>query len=184
MTKKTTLLMIAIIVALSGLAGCDQKNALVTGIAVVNIDQVLRDSTIGKQEADHDKQVQALLLKIHDEANKAYANLPAEEQQKSRAADAETLNRQWLAEQNAARQISLKVIANAVSEYRQEKKLLLVVDSQNVIARDDSTDITADIVSRLEKTQVSYDPMPSISVKTPERAPAKSETPAVRKTSK
>ena len=182
--KKQTLLIIAATLAVSSLAGCDQKEAPANDIAVVNIAQVLRDSQAGKQEAEHDKQVQALLLNVYDDASSKYARLPAAGQQKSRDADADTLNNQWRAEKNAARQVSLNAITKVVDAYRQEKKLRLVIDSQTVISRDDNADITADIISRLDQTEVDYGPLPVISVKTPAEAPVKPETPKTRKTHK
>ncbi|MEJ5073899.1 hypothetical protein WH357_16410 [Enterobacter ludwigii] len=170
MQKKTVILALAAAIALGGLAGCDQKNTSAPDIGVVDIGKVLKDSTIGKQEIEHDKQVQAVLIKANDEAKKGYAALSADEQKKASDADAKILNRQWLAEQKAARQASLDAIAKAVDTYRQEKKLALIVDNQNVISSDAKLDVTADIITRLEKTQVTYGNLPTITVKSPQAA--------------
>lgn len=176
MQKKTAILALAATIALGGLAGCDQKKPSAPEIGVVDIGKVLKDSAIGKQEIEHDKQVQAVLIKANDEAKKGYAALSADEQKKASDADAQILNRQWLAEQKAARQASLAAIVKAVDAYRQEKKLPLIVDNQNVVSSDAKLDVTADIITRLEKTQVTYGDLPTITVKKPEAAG--SDTPA------
>ncbi|MCS2148709.1 hypothetical protein MUU51_10170 [Scandinavium sp. H17S15] len=176
MQKKTAILALATTLAFGGLAGCDQKNASTPEIGVVDIGKVLKDSAIGKQEIEHGKQVQAVLIKANDEAKQGYAALSADEQKKASNADAQVLNHQWMAEQKAARQASLAAIVKAVDTYRQEKKLALIVDNQNVISSDAKLDVTADIITRLEKTQVTYGDLPTITVKKPEAA--ESETPA------
>ncbi len=176
MKKHTVLLALATTLAVGGLAGCDQKKASAPEIGVVDMGKVLKESAIGKQEIEHDKQVQAVLIKANDEAKKGYAALSADEQEKASNADAQVLNRQWMAEQKAARQASLAAIVKTVDAYRQEKKLVLIVDNQNVISSDAKLDVTADIITRLEKTQVTYGNLPTITVKPPQAAG--SDTPA------
>jgi Skp family chaperone for outer membrane proteins len=147
------------------LAGCDRVTTMKQKIACIDMAQVLRDSVVGEQEAEHNKQVKAVLLKAQRQAQNHYKGLSDQQLNKARMADTMIINQQWLAEQRDARNQSIKIISGVVDTYRKEHGLTLVIDSTQVIAADGQADISADIIEQLKDVKIDYGELPRVSFK-------------------
>jgi Outer membrane protein (OmpH-like). len=150
--------------SLTGLMGCDQQGAG-KAVAIVDMDKIFKESSIGKQEAEHNKAVRDILTQAKKDAENRYGEMSSEEQSKSRNADAAILNQQWNAELTAARTTSLKTILKAVEAYRQEKKMTMILDEHQVIAFDTNQDVTQSIIDNLKTIHVDYGKLPQVTMR-------------------
>ena len=167
--------LLAICVVVVSLTGCDREETMGQKVAFINMEEVLTQSPVGRQEMERNAKVKAVLLQAENQAKDAYQAMSEAQQEKSRTADATVLNRQWVAEQNHARAQSVTAITNAVEAYRKSHKIAVVVDSRSLIAAAKENDISKDIISQLKEVKVDYGRLPEISVK---KAAEKSTAPA------
>jgi len=158
-----------------GLTACDQNDSAQQKIAYVDFSTVLKDSVVGKQEAEHTKKVKERLLSAEKDAEQHYKALPDEQQKQSRQADSVIINRQWLAEQQHARIVSLKTIKEAVEAYRQKNTLTLILDRQQVVAASMDADISKQIIAQLADVSVDYGNLPVISIRSDKSAALKTK---------
>lgn len=157
------------------LTGCDKDNSAQQKIAYVDFSTVLKDSVVSKQESEHTKKVKERLLNAEKDAELRYKELLVEQQKQSRQADAVIINRQWLAEQQHARMVSLKTIREAVEAYRQKNMLTLILDRQQVVAASTDADISKQIIAQLANANVNYGKLPVISIRSDKPASMKAQ---------
>ncbi|KLF28693.1 hypothetical protein YA29_16555 [Klebsiella aerogenes] len=134
-------------------------------ISYVDVAEVLKTSSIGQQEIARNQQVKDILEKAQKDATARYADMTEAQRQKSTMADSELLNRQWVAEQQHARQMSLEAIAKAVETYRSGHNLSVVLSKSQIIAGDASLDISKDIIAQVKATKVDYGALPELTIK-------------------
>ncbi|EKS6650385.1 TPA: hypothetical protein ACOEMP_002299 [Enterobacter hormaechei subsp. hoffmannii] len=146
------------------ITACDQVKRSQQEIAYVDLAIVLKDSVVGKLEAEHMQKVKERLLSASKDAEAHYDSMPEEQRNKSRQADAIVINRQWQAELLHARTASVKSIKDAVEAYRQKNKITLVLDRQQIVATSGEADISQDIIHQLSSARVDYGELPKISV--------------------
>ncbi|MEG1421748.1 hypothetical protein [Citrobacter sp.] len=154
----------AVCVMVIGLSGCDQLGLNQSKVVYVDIAKVLNESSIGKQEAQHNQDIKDVLLKAESDAKEKYAAMSEKQQQQSRAADNLTLNQVWVAEQQYSREVSLKAITEEAEIYRVSHKMDYVMVSTSLLAAKEGADITSDLIKQLEKKKVNYGDLPKISV--------------------
>lgn len=154
----------AVCVMVIGLSGCDQLGANQSKVAYVDIAKVLNESSIGKQEAKHNQDIKAVLLKAESDAKEKYTAMSEKQQQQSREADNLTLNQVWMAEQQHSREVSIKAITEEAENYRASHKIDYVMVSTSILAAKEGADITNDLIKQLEKKKVNYGDLPKISV--------------------
>jgi Skp family chaperone for outer membrane proteins len=147
------------------LTACDQTDTANPKVAYVDMSVVLKDSVLGKQEAEHNQQVKDRLLGASKEAEVQYKNMPMDQQAVSRKADAEILNREWQAGQKRARMVSIQSISNAVEAYRQKQKLDMVLSAEYVISANKERDVTQQIIAQLATSHIDYGTLPEITTK-------------------
>ncbi|PWK28774.1 hypothetical protein [Pseudomonas sp. OV226] len=162
--NKGLLVKVSLCIALLNLAGCDQMGLNQQKIAYVNLAKTLETSAVGKQEQEWNQKVKDVLVKADKDAQANYTNMPADQQQKARQGDAETLNRQWDIERSSARVQSVKAIAAVVESYRTSHKLDIVIDSSQIVASNPTSDISQDIIGLLANTTVDYGKLPEVVV--------------------
>ncbi|WP_232886990.1 OmpH family outer membrane protein [Buttiauxella ferragutiae] len=162
--NKSLLVKLPLCIALLSIAGCDQMGLSQQKIAYVNMAKILETSPIGKQEQEWGEKVKDVLVKASTDAQATYANIPADQQQKAREADAMTLNRQWDIERSSARVKSVKAIVAVVETYRTGNKIDLVLDSSQVVASNPANDISQQIITQLANTRVDYGKLPEVVV--------------------
>lgn len=162
--NKSLLVKLPLCIALLSLAGCDQMGQNQQKIAYVNIAKILETSSVGKQEQEWDQKVKDILVKADKDAQANYANMPSDQQQKARQADAATLNRQWDIERSSARVKSVKAIAAVVESYRTSHKIDIVFDSSQIVASNPASDVSQDIITQLANTKVDYGKLPEVVV--------------------
>lgn len=157
------------------LTACDEGKNMEQTIAYVDISSVLEKSGIGKLEAEHTQKVKERLLSAEKDAEKSYVSLSEAKVKESRIADAQILNRQWQAEQQHARMLSIQAIRKAIETYRQEKKISIVVGTEYIVAADKTADISKQVAAQLKDTKVDYGKLPVITIKKGEDEPKKSD---------
>lgn len=162
--NKSLLVKLPLCITLLSIAGCDQMGLSQQKIAYVNMAKILETSPIGKQEQEWGEKVKDVLVKASTDAQATYANIPADQQQKAREADAMTLNRQWDIERSSARVKSVKAIVAVVETYRTGNKIDLVLDSSQVVASNPANDISQQIITQLANTRVDYGKLPEVVV--------------------
>jgi Skp family chaperone for outer membrane proteins len=162
--NKSLLVKVSICIALLNLAGCDQMGLNQQKIAYVNMGKILETSAVGKQEQEWNQKVKDVLVKADKDAQENYTNMPADQQQKARQGDAETLNRQWDIERSSARVKSVKAIAAVLENYRTSHKLEIVFDSSQIVVSNPTSDISQDIIPLLANTKVDYGKLPEVVV--------------------
>ncbi|HEX4501117.1 MAG TPA: hypothetical protein VH187_08150 [Scandinavium sp.] len=152
------------LIALS-LTACDQAGTAQQKIAYVDMSTVLKDSVLGKQETEHNQKVKERLLSASKAAETQYKEMPVAQQEESRRADAVIINRQWQAEQQHARFVSIKAIRDAVEAYRQKNKIDMVLTADQVLSANKESDITKQIIGQLADSHIDYGRLPEITTK-------------------
>lgn len=157
------------------LTACDQDSSAQQKIAYVDFSSVMKDSVVGKQETEHTQKVKERLLRAEEDAEASYKEMSAKQQQQSRQTDAIIINRQWRAEQQHARTMSIKTIREAVETYRKNNNLTLILDRKQVVAAAADVDISKQIIAQLADVSVDYGKLPVISIRSDKSAPVKAK---------
>lgn len=146
------------------LSGCDQIGAGHPKIAYVDVTKAIKDSAVGKQEAEHNNDVKNVIIKAQAEATEKYKSMTTLQQQKNREADNQILNQLWMAEQQHSRELSIKAVSDEAEKLRVSKGLDYVINSAFVLAAKEDTNVTDELIKQLEKKKVAYGDLPKISV--------------------
>lgn len=165
----------ALLVASSMLVGCDAQQSGEKQMKFVNVDKVLVDSGLVKQEQDYLKAVNESLQKGQQLAEKSYANLPADKVPAARQADKNILGQQWEAQKRTARNVLGAAMKKATDAYRSENKIDVIMPTQTVLSIDPALDVSADLIAKLKTTKLDFGKVPEITLKAnePAKAPAK-----------
>lgn len=164
------------------LTACDQEKVMQQKIAYVDISTVLKESSVGKLEIEHNEKVKARLLSVEKDAEVRYKAMPSAQEKESRIADAQIINRQWLAEKRHARLISVQAIKKTVETYRQKQNIAMVLTGESIVAVDKGADISKKVIDQLKDIQVDYGELPVIKIKD-EKNPTKKAEGGIQDTS-
>lgn len=137
-------------------------------ISYVNLTRLIGESPLGILESARNEEVKAILLKAEAAAQKAYLSMSVEEMQNNRAVDAANINQSWLIEQKNSRSISLSFALKKVEEYRKEKALNIILNSEYIVCADEEYDVTSDILLNLKDINVDYGDLPTFTMKNDE----------------
>ena len=162
------------------LSGC-----LDTGpdVVCVDVERVLSQSKAARQANEHLGKVQTIL----QNGLAAYQEELKKSRQELRQGLA-LLQRQMALEQAAARDVVNKHMLAQIEAWRADKGDVAVMARQNVLSAPASMDITAEIISRMDASDVTFAELPKVSIRThadalEEAAPAEKEK-TVPKTNK
>lgn len=134
-------------------------------IKFVDVEKVISQSSLLKQESEHLNKVKETLLAGKKAAENSYEKMTKEDAQKSALADKLLLERSWSQQQKQARISTLETIYAAAEQYRVENKIAVITHKTAIIAGDTSADISDQIITLLKEQQVKYAPLPEISTR-------------------
>ncbi|OAT34690.1 hypothetical protein M975_0068 [Buttiauxella brennerae ATCC 51605] len=154
-----------VLVAGTMLVGCDGKQAGDASMKFVNVEKVLVDSGLLKQEQDHLKAVNQSLQNGQHLAEKSYANLPANKVDTARNADRNILAQQWKGQQQAARNVVMAALKNATDSYRTENKIGVILPTQVAMSVAPELDVSAELTEKLKTAKLEFAKVPDITVK-------------------
>ena len=154
-----------VLVAGTMLIGCDAKQAGEASMKFVNVQMVLVDSGLLKQEQDHLKAVNESLNKGQQLAEKNYTSLPANKVDAARKADRNVLTQQWKGQQQAARNVVMAALKSATDAYRNDKKIGVILPTQVAMSVSPELDVSADLTQKLKTTKLEFPKLPDFAVK-------------------
>jgi Skp family chaperone for outer membrane proteins len=154
-----------LLVASTLLAGCDAQQSGEKQMKFVNVDKVLVDSGLAKQEQDYLKAVNESLQKGQQLAEKSYSGLPADKVATARQADKNVLSQQWEAQKRTARNVVGAAMKKATDAYRSDNKIDVIMPTQTVLSIDPELDVSADLIAKLKTTQLDFGKVPEITLK-------------------
>lgn len=147
-----------------GLTGCDQFSLSQSKVVYIDIEKVIKDSPLSKQEEKRNQEVKSVLVNADASAKEKYKEMTSEQQQKSSAADAMILNQVWVAEQQHTREMTILAIKEEAESYRAEHNLNYVINSALLFSSEKKNDVTQEIIKRLGSKTINYGELPKISV--------------------
>lgn len=165
----------AVLVGSTLLVGCDAQQSGEKQMKFVNVDKVLVDSGLAKQEQDYLKAVDESLQKGQKLAETRYANLPADKVAAARQADKNILSQQWESQKRTARNVVGAAMKKATDAYRSDSKIDVIMPTQTVLSIDPALDVSADLIAKLKTTKLDFGKVPEITLKAnePAKAPAR-----------
>lgn len=131
---------------------------------VVNTEQVLRSSSLGKQEHDRINAVVDVVRQSEQKAEDLYVSLSADEARERRMIDQQILRQVIENNRQLARQTVMLEVNKAVKKVIAENNYPVAVDSSLALTNDQSNDITNQIIKELSATEVNFGPLPEIKV--------------------
>ncbi len=147
------------------LVGCDTKQAGEASMKFVNVEKVLVDSGLLKQEQEHLKAVNESLHKGQQLAEKNYTSLPADKVAAARKADRDVLTQQWKGQQQAARNVVMAALKNATDSYRNDNKIGVILPTQVAMSVSPELDVSADLTLKLKTVKLEFPKLPDFAVK-------------------
>lgn len=152
------------VIATVALSGCEKVNVMNQKLAYIDVSRVLKESSVGKQEAGRGEAVKNILLDAGNSAQEAYKNIPESERHDKQVADTALINQVWQGEQQHARAVSLRIISGVAEKYRNTHGLDLIISSEQLIASNDKYDVTDAIIKDLKDVNIDYGMLPAAKV--------------------
>lgn len=137
-------------------------------VVTVNVQQIMAESTPGKQGSEHLKAVQTVLQKGFDGVQERYKSKPKAEQEKVLAEALAVLNRQMEIEKLAVASLLNKAIVEEVAVWRKANKVSLVLPREYALDVEPSADITKSILSAVNKRKITFPDLPKVNINDPE----------------
>ena len=174
MKRFSTFLPAAALLLALPLTGCQTKSE---ETVCVDVERILTDSNAAKKANEHLVEVQKVLqdgLKnLQGELQKTSA--PTIEKDMQQASS--VLNNKMAQEQAAAREVVLKHMLDQINAWKSGRPNAFVRRKTDFLAIPDSADITADIISRMNKSEVTFAELPTVSIQKAGEAQAKEKAP-------
>ncbi|UIN02615.1 hypothetical protein [Yersinia ruckeri] len=159
------------------LSGCD-KGSEGPSIAVVDVNKLMVESDVTQKANEHLSQVRTILQKGLSDAEKTYKEAPEETQKQQLTVAFNQLQQQFLIEQKSATAVVEKAVVASVDAWKSgQKKYLFVLPTSSVLSYPKQDDVTAEIVTLLNKKALTFADLPSVKVNTPTAEGAASKKP-------
>ena len=172
MKRFSTLLPAAAMLLALPLTGCQTKSE---ETVCVDVARILTESNAAKKANEHLAEVQKVLqdglMNLQGELQKNSA--PTIEKDMQQASN--VLNNKMAQEQAAAREVVLKHMNDQINAWKSGRPNAFVRNKAEFLAIPDSADITADIISRMNKTEVTFAELPTVSIQKAEDAKAQKD---------
>ena len=172
MKRFSTLLPAAALLLALPLTGCQTKSE---ETVCVDVTRILTETNAAKKANEHLVEVQKVLqdgLKnLQGELQKNSA--PTIEKDMQQASN--VLNNKMAQEQAAARDVVLKHMNDQINAWKAGRPNAFVRNKAEFLAIPDSADITADIISRMNKTEVTFAELPTVSIQKAEDTKAQKD---------
>ena len=138
-----------------------------TNVAVVNVEVIMAQSTLGKQAVEHVNKVREVLRKGFDEVRAVHGDSTPE----ARARLNETLqslDRQLLIEQQGVNERLQVALEEAVKAWlKDNSKYDLVVSRQSILGMGRNMDFTDGVMKLMNKQTIEWPALPTVTVKPP-----------------
>lgn len=156
--------MMALVVLITG--GCDmkQKNR---SVAWVDVAAVISMSVLGEQEQQRLEEVVGALKKAQNEAEALYGKMDKDKAAEARRSDQQVLQSLLTDASHAARNSVIAQVRHAVEQVREQENIQIVVEKNQVLAADESSNITAKVTEALKDAQTDFGSLPSLTVSAP-----------------
>lgn len=159
------------------ITACGDKDGQVKNqsVRIVDIQQVIINSGLAEQEAEHLKSVRKTLADGLTLAQAQYENLPEEKKNEAKQNDNKLIEYQWQNERFLARKAVGQTIQNAIDKWRIKNNISIIIPRQQALSLDKGLDITPLIVKELKGAKVKFGELPVISLKQKENSPSEKE---------
>ena len=180
MTKSPYRLSLLCILSLALLlTGCMNQDPQ---IVCVDVQKVLTDSKAAKEANTHLAQVQDILQRGLAAYQEELKKSPEQQREQELRQGLALLQRQLVIEQAAAREVVQKHMMAQIAAWQKDKPKVAVIAKQNLLAAP-ASDITADIITRMDAGSVKFADLPKVTI-TPRQDAADSKADAKAKDKK
>lgn len=133
-------------------------------VVVVDIEAIYNSSSAGKKTRKHLYDVQNILMKGLEDAEKAFSEQSNKDALISDAK--QKIEKQFAIEQYNAKKVLSRAIDESVKQWRDENKNnILVIPAGSVLSYSPHVDITEDILSILEGKRLVFNALPEVEIK-------------------
>ena len=161
MTKSPYRLSLLCILSLALLlTGCMNQDPQ---IVCVDVQKVLTDSKAAKEANTHLAQVQDILQKGLAAYQEELKKSPEQQREQELRQGLALLQRQLVIEQAAAREVVQKHMMAQIAAWQKDKPKVAVIAKQNLLAAP-ASDITADIITRMDAGSVKFADLPKVTI--------------------
>ena len=161
MTKSPYRLSLLCILSLALLlTGCMNQDPQ---IVCVDVQKVLTDSKAAKEANTHLAQVQDILQKGLAAYQEELKKSPEQQREQELRQGLALLQRQLVIEQAAAREVVQKHMMAQIAAWQKDKPKVAVIAKQNPLAAP-ASDITADIITRMDAGSVKFADLPKVTI--------------------
>lgn len=161
---------LVMLVCIFACSGCNAEEKNTQRLVVVDLEAVMQKSKPAEQAREHLKQVKARLEDGLRELDKAWAKQPKAERSAVLRDGLVKLNNQMAAEEEAANAVVMQLLVEASKNWQAQNKGSIVLPSQNILAADETVDISSEIISLMAGMKAEFPALPEVNVKKPEEA--------------
>lgn len=155
---------LALLLSLS-LTGCQLNSE--SNTFYVDVDRVLTESNAAKDANAHLAKVQQVLQEGMKSLETELQKQPAPTIQQDLQQGAAVLNNKLMQEQAAARDVVLKHMMTQIEAWKANKPDAFVFARTVLLAAPESANITADIITRMNSTSVTFAELPKVTIQKP-----------------
>ena len=155
---------LALLLSLS-LTGCQLNSE--SNTFYVDVDRVLTESNAAKDANAHLAKVQQVLQEGMKNLETELQKQPAPTIQQDLQQGAAVLNNKLMQEQAAARDVVLKHMMTQIEAWKANKPDAFVFARTVLLAAPESANITADIITRMNGTSVTFAELPKVTIQKP-----------------
>ena len=155
---------LALLLSLS-LTGCQLNSE--SNTFYVDVDRVLTESNAAKDANAHLAKVQQVLQEGMKSLETELQKQPAPTIQQDLQQGAAVLNNKLMQEQAAARDVVLKHMMTQIEAWKANKPDAFVFARTVLLAAPESANITADIITRMNGTSVTFAELPKVTIQKP-----------------
>lgn len=146
------------------LAGCD--NPLdAAHMKYVDVNAILEKSRPAREADAHLEKARAALQKGYDDLVADQKDQPDAERRQTLAQGKAVLERQLAVEQEAARRLVLTALGQATEAWGKDNPDLWLVTRATALSAPASADVTPDILARMEKLEVTFPDLPTVTIR-------------------
>ncbi len=156
---------LTLLLALS-LAGCEMGQSE-PDTFYVDIERILTESNAAKDANAHLAKVQQVLQEGMKNLETELQKQPAPTIQQDLQHGAAVLNNKLMQEQAAAREIVIKHMMTQIESWKAGKPNAFVLPRAAFLSAPDSANITADIITRMNGTSVTFGDLPKVTIQKP-----------------
>ena len=149
-----------VLLTLPALSGCLNQDPQ---LVCVDVQKILTDSKAAKEANAHLAQVQDILQRGLVAYQEELKKSPEQQREQELRQGLALLQRQLVVEQAAAREVVRKHMMAQIAAWKADKLKVAVIAKQNLLAAP-ASDITADIITRMDAGTVKFAALPKVTI--------------------